>query len=183
MQIKLVLHEALCWKWEFLQLGNGLLRKCSRHHFTIGLALRCCWQTSTTCNDMSLGWLDIDMKRNDSVTKRLFLVTWWWNCSCCRIISSTFLSSEQQKVKFQYWRRLDEYFKIKKQRKNICWSLAVKQTNLNCRQTCNLRASSPVGGVARSHARAARERSIIGDLARRPADLESRTQIARQGFL
>ena len=132
-------------KWEFLELGNGLLWKFSRQHFTIGLALRCGWQTSTTCNDMSLRWLDIDMKRNDSITKRLFLVTWWWNCSwislacsCCRIISSTFLSNEQQKVKFQYWRRLDEHFKIKKQRKNICWSLAVKQTSLNSRRlvTC-----------------------------------------------
>ena len=115
MHIKLVLHEALCWKWEFLEFGNGLLRKCSRHHVTIGLELRCGWETSTTCNDKSLRWLDIDMKRNDSTTKRLFLVTWWWNCSwisfacsCCRIISSTFLSSEQQKVKFQYWRRLDD---------------------------------------------------------------------------
>ena len=97
------------WKW--------FIEKSSRYHFTIGLALRCGWETSTTCNDMSLRWLDIDMKRNDSTTKRLFLVTWWWNCSwislacsCCRIMSSTFLSSEQQKVKFQYWRRLDEHF-------------------------------------------------------------------------
>ena len=70
-----------------------------------------------------------------------------------------------------------------KQRKNICGSLAVKQTSLNCRQTCSLRASSPIGGVARSHARAVRERSIIGDLARRLADLESRTQITRNKLL
>ena len=96
----------------YLNVWNGL-RKRSRQHFTIGLALRCGWETSTSCNDMSLRWLDIDMKRNDSITKRMFLVTWWWNCSwislacsCCRIISSTFLSSEQQR---SIWRRLEEY--------------------------------------------------------------------------
>ena len=104
-----------------------------RQHFTIGLALRCGWETSTSCNDMSLRWLDIDMKRNDSTTKPLFLVTWWWNCSwislacsCCRIISSTFLSSEQQKVKFKYWRRLDEYFKIKKTKKKHLLKLGLE---------------------------------------------------------
>lgn len=107
-------NPSLCFKAKFLQNRKWFIVKILEtplHHW-----IGCGWQTSTTCNDMSLRWLDIDMKRNDSITKRLFLVTWWWNCSwislacsCCRIISSTFLSSEQQKVKFQYWRRLDEY--------------------------------------------------------------------------